>query len=237
MIANSKRLLASGLAVVFVAALGVSTPVLAEGGSSGSGSNSGSSDSSSTTTSTETQNETENQTTEKQHVEDRVNGIKTEAHQEIEAARTNLKDQGKEKRMKSCEARKANLTKRMNNAVAQATKHKAVFDKIFAKAQSLHDTQKLNADNYDALVAAAKTAQTNAQTNIDTLKALDINIDCTSNNVADNVAAFRTAVGNTRDSLKAYRKSIVDILNALNAANKTTNDSNTDDSSTNSSTN
>ena len=155
--------------------------------------------------------------------------FKEQAREKLQAARQNIKEQTEAHREQACTARKANLTKRMSNAVAQAEKHKAVFDKIYARVKDFYTNKKLNVPDYATLTAAVDTAGTNAQSSIDALKALDVNVDCTSQTVASSVSAFQQAVGNTRDSLKAYRAAIVDLINSLKGAS-----TGTDNSSTNS---
>lgn len=142
--------------------------------------------------------------------------FKQRGHSRVEELSQRGQQLSAEKRQKSCGARKANLERRMQNAVRHAENHKAVFDKIYARVKSFHDTNKLNAANYDELVAAADTAQTDAANAVNALKTLDVNVDCASDNLADNISSFREAVKGTRDELKAYRAAIVDVIKALN---------------------
>jgi hypothetical protein len=55
-----------------------------------------------------------------------------------------------------------------------------------------------------------------------------ISVDCTqTDSLATNITAFQTAVKSTRDSLKAYRSSLVDLITALHGASTSTDDSST----------
>lgn len=139
-----------------------------------------------------------------------------------------LREQNKQRsqaeRQKSCTARKASLNKRMTNAVAHAQRHKTVFDRFYTKVKEFHDKKQLNVPDYAALTAKVDAAQANAQDSIDALKTLDVSVDCTSETVANNVSAFREAVKATRDSIKDYRKSLVELITAMKGASTGTND-------------
>lgn len=139
-----------------------------------------------------------------------------------------LREQNKQRpqtdRQKSCTARKAALKKRMTNSVAHAQRHKAVFDRFYTKVKEFHDAKQLNVPDYTALTAKVDAAQTNAQNSIDALKALDVSVDCTSETVANDISAFQEAVKATRDSLKDYRKSLVELITAMKGASTGAND-------------
>lgn len=144
--------------------------------------------------------------------------FKLEAKSKLEAAQAKHQERTQEQREKACTARKANLTKRMANAVAQAKRHKEVMDKFYTKVKSFYTDKNLSVSNYADLTAAVDKAQADSQTSIDALSALDVNVDCSSQTVAASVSAFQTAVSSSRDSLKAYRKSLVDLITALKGA-------------------
>ena len=170
--------------------------------------------------STETENE----------AQDLAEQFMEHAKMKIREEKQEHKEHSQEMRQKACEARKNNLTKRMNRAVLHAEKHKAVFDKIYNRVQQFYVDKQLNVTDYDSLKAAVDTAQTDAQTNIDALKVLDVSVDCTSQTVSEKVSAFREAVKTTRDSLKDYRKALVDLINSLKGASTGTHDSGDTDS-------
>jgi hypothetical protein len=157
--------------------------------------------------------------------------LKLEAKSKLEAAQAKHQERTQEQRQKACTARKANLTKRMANAVSQADRHKGVMDDFYTKVKDFYTNKNLNVTNYADLTAAVDKAQTDAQTSIDALSALDVNVDCSSQTVAASVSAFQTAVSDTRDSLKVYRKSLVDLITALKGASTGT-DKSSDSGST-----
>jgi hypothetical protein len=106
----------------------------------------------------------------------------------------------------------------MSRAVTQAQKHKQVFDMIYTRVQDFYTNKKLNVSDYDSLKAKVDAAQADAAASIQALQDTDVTVDCTSSTVADSVSAFQTAVGDTRDSLKAYRAALVDLINSLKGA-------------------
>lgn len=141
--------------------------------------------------------------------------FREQARERMEALRAKGKEHSQEVRQKSCEVRKAGLERRLNRKVASAQKHQGVFDKIYARVVSFHDTKNLNTANYDELKAKVDTAQTNASTQILALQGLDISVDCTQSNVADQLSAFKQSLGETRDALKAYRSALVEFIKAV----------------------
>lgn len=229
---NLKRFVFSLSTLILMSGVALVAPASARDGTSGTSirdvteATSTSADTSTTGTQTETEVET--------HANDLTEQFKTQARADIAAQKTHVKERTQEQRQKSCEARKTNLTTRMNNAVTHAQNHKAVFDKIYAKAKAFHDTKNLTTANYATLVANADQAQAAAAASITALQGLDVSVDCTSQTVADSVSAFQKAVKDTRDSLKAYRTSITELLKSLKASSDTTSDSTgTDNTSTN----
>jgi hypothetical protein len=231
----SKRLLAAMAVLVLACGVSLSGSALAEQGSGDSSPNSGSSSSGSGDTSDDSA--TSNTTTEtKTELETHTNTLREQFRQQGRAkvqaeVKDNIKAHTTEVRQKSCEARKASLTNRMNRLVTNSQKHKEVFDKIYTEVKAFHDSKSLTTADYDSLVSKVDTAQADAAAKIAALKSLDVSVDCTQPNVADSVSAFRAAASSTRDSLKAYRKAITALIVAVHQSAET--NSSTDNSSSN----
>jgi hypothetical protein len=149
---------------------------------------------------------------------DLTNQYKQLAQEKINAKKQQIKEHTQAERQKLCQGREKALNRRMGLAVSVAKAHKSFFDKVYTNLKKYHDNKQLNVTNYDSLVAAADQAQANAQASIDALAALDVNVDCASQTVASDVAAYQQAVANTRDSLKDYRSALVDLVKALKLA-------------------
>jgi Skp family chaperone for outer membrane proteins len=218
------------LATAFALPVMVVAPIYAQHGADDT---TGSSSSSNTSTSSQAEVETHNSTNE---VKNRVQSFNDKAKLEVADLKKKQETEKKhteQERKKSCEARSAELTKKLNKKVADAEKHKAVFDKIYTRVKTFHDDKKLDTVNYDALVAKADAAQADAAASIATLKSFDTSVDCTQvDAVATKVAAFRDALKSTRTSLKAYRSSIKDLIVAVKASIPATTTSTSTDSST-----
>jgi len=213
---KAKRFVFSLSTLILFSGVALATaPVYAEHSSSGGGSDdqvATTADDSSSTTGSETQTEVEN------HANDLVEQFRIQAQEKLAAKKAQVKEQTQEHRQQACEARKTALTKRMSNAVTYAQRHKEVFDKIYSRVQDFYTNKKLNVSDYDSLKASVDAAQATAAASIEALKTTDISVDCTSSTVAQSVSTFQTAVGDTRDSLKAYRKALVDLINSLKGA-------------------
>jgi nickel-dependent lactate racemase len=144
--------------------------------------------------------------------------FKLNAQSSLEDKKTEVKQHTQEQRQKACEARKTNLSKRMSNALKHAKKHQQTFDKIYARVKDFVDSKGLTVENYDSLTSAVDTAKSDSTASISALESLDVDVDCTSQNVATSVSNFQQAVKSTRDSLKTYRSSITDLIKAVKGA-------------------
>ena len=223
---KAKRFVFSLSTLLLFSGAAMAVPAYADHGNSGvSDDVAVASDDSATGVQTET--EVEN------HAHDLVEQFKLQAQAKVAEKKAQVKEQTQEHRQQACEARKTALTKRMSNSVAQANRHKAVFDKIYTRVQDFYTNKKLNVADYDSLKAKVDAAQADAAASIQALKDSDISVDCTSTTVADSVSTFQAAVGNSRDSLKAYRAALVDLINSLKGASTGQSTDNTTQNTTN----
>lgn len=165
-----------------------------------------------------------NETEIENHARDLTEQFRQQAQTELAKRKASVMEHTQQQRQKACEARKQNLDKRMDRAVTQAKKHEAVFDKIYGRVKAFHDDKQLNTPDYDSLVAAVDQAKTDAETSITALESLQFDIDCTQDKVADSVSTFQQALKSTRDSLKDYRKAIVELIKSLKGASTGQND-------------
>jgi hypothetical protein len=217
---TAKQFILSLSTVLLTSGVALAVPVSARDGT-GHASAEGS------TTGSETETEVEN------HASLLKEQFRQMAQTDLAAKKAQVKEHTQAQRQMSCEARKTNLTKRMDNAVRQAQNHKAVFDKTYQRVKDFHDNKQLSVDNYDTLVANVDVAQADAAASISALQSLDVSVDCTSQTVADSVSTFQQAVKSTRDSLKAYRATIVELIKALKGASTATDNSSNSDTNTN----
>jgi hypothetical protein len=154
----------------------------------------------------------------------------------VQTKRANIKQHTVAQKQKACEAHAAEINKRATNYATAAQRHLDVFNKIFTRVQAFETTKQLNVANYDTLVATATTKQTDAQTAVDNLKALDVSIDCTQTDPASTVATLKTTTANARVALQAYRQAIKDVVVALKGASTAQTDKSTTNTTTDTST-
>jgi hypothetical protein len=214
-----QRFIFSLATLILASSVALTAPTYARDGQSGSGS-----DDNAVTQAASDDSTTGTTSPESEHLAEQ---FREQAQEKLQHAKEGHQQKTEAQREKACTVRKAVIAKRMTNAVTQANKHKAVFDKIYTRVKDFYTTKQLNVSNYADLTAKVDTAAANAQTSIDALSALDINVDCTSQTVSASVGAFQSAVKSSRDSLKAYRSSIVDLITALKGASTGTSDSST----------
>ncbi len=212
-----------GASLAVVALLFAPVAVYARDGVSGSGI----SGSGSTTPSTSTTPEAEHTAT----VETHTTADSTELHHsgsdmvsELEKKKSDSKkpEHSQEERKKICESHKDGLTNKFSHIATNSSRIQTRIDDVFAKALAFQQTSTTQVTNFDPLVAAAKTAQTNSADSITALKAVTPSLDCNSTSVASDVATFKTAAKQARDNLKAYKASVRAILQALETAKDTT---------------
>lgn len=146
----------------------------------------------------------------KQKGEERI----AELREKNKAFRTRTADD----RKKFCESHKQGLTTKFAKITGNSEKIQTRIDGIFAKAQAYKQAKNLTPDNYDALVAAATSAQAASSTSIATLKTLTPTLDCASSTNAADISAFKSAAEDTRDKLKGYRAAVKNVLKALQIA-------------------
>jgi len=165
----------------------------------------------------EPQTEVENST-----MDGSAGGVRIQAAKLLQTERENHKQAlTADKKQKVCENRKDEIEKRGSNYAAAAQRHLDVFNNIFTKLQTFHDTKHLNVTNYDALVADATAKQTAATNAVQALKNADVPIDCTATDPASSVATLKVAVQNARQALKDYRSSLKNLVVALKGASTT----------------
>jgi len=144
--------------------------------------------------------------------------LKSQAQQLLKTERENSKTRTTALRQKACEDRQKGITARTKAYSNAAEYHLTVFNQIFTKVQAFQTSKQLNVANYDTLVAGVKGKQTAAQSAVDALKALDVQIDCAQPDPAATVATIKQAVTNARTALQAYRDSLKNLIAALKNA-------------------
>src|SRR4051794_4478109 len=127
-----KRFIASLVALIFISGLAMAAPVAAHDSAANDISTQESDDS--PLNPIDPQNKKGGSLAEK---------FREQAQEKLQQAKTEHQGKTAAQIQKSCEARKTNLTKRMNKAVAQSKKHEAVFDNIYTKVKDFYAAKQL----------------------------------------------------------------------------------------------
>lgn len=168
-----------------------------------------------------------------EHIEERVNVLQERNQlkiKELELKKEQARELGEDAkeaalkaRVQSCNARSTALSNKLTKKVADAKRHKAVFDKILTRVQEFYDSKKLNTPDYAELLASAKEAGQKATESLNTLEAVDVTINCDQpGDVAIKISTFKEALGLTRQNLKDYRTSIKNLIVAIKNSIKDT---------------
>lgn len=133
-----------------------------------------------------------------------------------------IKAKTPEERQKQCEAHQARATANFSKMSTGAGTVLTRIDGIYAKALDYQTTNNLSPDGIDTLIATANSNKAAAASSVSTLRSTIPTIDCTSPNVASQMATYKLAAQDARDKLKAYRTSVRAVLQALQVPKPTT---------------
>lgn len=125
-----------------------------------------------------------------------------------------------EQRKEACQSRKQGLQAKVATLARNAQRYQKRIDDVFGKVRAYREAHSLTVENYDALVAAATAAQAKSQVSADALAGLKPTIDCGSETVVNDVAAFRIAAAQARTDIAAYKTAVKNLITAVAAAKK-----------------
>lgn len=158
-------------------------------------------------------------------VSKRIEERKTQAKTDVSEKRESTELKSKDARKDACEKRQSKITSAMSRIATKANKHVETFDKIYERVQGFYVKGQLTVANYDELNAAVAKAQAAATLEASVLSELNVEIDCENPDVANIIATYRGSANAAKESLKAYRAALVDLISSLkseNAQQKTT---------------
>jgi hypothetical protein len=145
--------------------------------------------------------------------------------EKMQQARENHSTLKAAQRQKVCE----HIQNAVNHKLSAFNNHASTYltrlNNVFTKLQAYQTTNNLPVSNYNDLVTAATTAQTNATVAVDALNSLGSTLDCTSTDPGAMLSSVKEGATSARDSLKAYRTSLKDIVVALAHAQSNNSDS------------
>ncbi|HEX8182400.1 MAG TPA: hypothetical protein VF575_02245 [Candidatus Saccharimonadales bacterium] len=158
----------------------------------------------------------------KQNTTGKVEDLRQRAQKKVQADRQEKKSEKTlAVRQKACQAREANLNKKIVNYSRNAKNHLAKYDTTLTKLQDYQTEKQLTVPSYDSLAAAAVTEKSQATAAVEALSAVSVDIDCTVSDPAASVAVVKEAVKNARTALQSYRTSVKAVLVALMTAKQT----------------
>jgi len=124
-------------------------------------------------------------------------------------------------RQKHCEQLQNMVNRQVADFSRNAQNHLTVFNNVYSKVQAFASSKNVTSSNYQSLVTAANTQQSNATQAVAALKSVAVNIDCTQQDPASSLATVKTAVDSTRSALQGYQQAIKAVISNLEAATKT----------------
>ena len=133
-----------------------------------------------------------------------------------------MKDRLEVRRLLACEARQAAIRRIMKRAGERGDKHIAVFTKITERVQTFYQTKGKTLATYDQLVAEVAAKKAAAQMAVDTVKAAEVQFECTGDNPKAMVAAFRSEIKAQIAAMKAYRLAVKNLIVGVKSVQGTT---------------
>lgn len=137
------------------------------------------------------------------------------AKERISEQRENAETKSQEARQAACERRTEKLESAMDRLVAQATRLLGVMDSFHERVEGFYESGQLTVANYDELIGNVDVAQEAAYVEVAALLELNVDINCEEADVAAVVSAFRGSTQTAKDSLREYRRTLVELISAM----------------------
>lgn len=157
------------------------------------------------------------QSSRKTEVQEKIQQKRQEVIERQEARREAQGEKKEEQRVASCERNVSKLEKSMERLTGQAERHLSVISSFQTKVEEFYASGQLTVANYDDLHGAVLVAQEAASNNVAALSEVDVEVDCSDSEVATVVGLYRVVANDTRNTLKEYRRSLVDLISAMRA--------------------
>ncbi len=182
-----------------------------------------------TETTTDTTSALETRQEAKQHAADARKSKETriaEIKSKIEARKAELKAD-------ACERNVAKIQRQQTNIGRKAGVIKGVFDKKYDRLVEFYESGQLTTPDYDTLVEAIELAKANVEASTEALATYEFELDCEAEDAAEQLDSYREAVVAVKTDLKAYKKSLVDLISSLKSANTAQNSEESEDGDVN----
>ncbi|MDZ7744200.1 MAG: hypothetical protein U5K77_00350 [Candidatus Saccharibacteria bacterium] len=116
-----------------------------------------------------------------------------------------------------CERRQQNLVRVMPRLATGATSVKTSIDTVYERVQGFYESNQLTVDNYETHLLNIESAKANAEASLQVVSEYTFELDCENQNVGDQLAGYREAIADARESLRAYRTELVALISDLRA--------------------
>ncbi len=150
---------------------------------------------------------------------------KTEAAKKLAADKARLerdKNKLQTDKLKVCQAREANIDKRMDHIASQGQKRYNVITTIAERTEKFYTTKGKTLAGYDQLVAAINVKKIAAQAAIDNVKAAKVSFKCDGSDPKGAAASFKTKVKAMDSALKDYRSAVKNLIVGVKSVQGTT---------------
>lgn len=164
------------------------------------------------------------QSTRKAEVQEKIQQKRQEVLERQEARRELQGEKREEQRVAACERNRAKLVRSMERLTGQAERHLSVISAFQTKVEDFYASGQLTVENYEELHDAVVEAQGVASSNVEALETVEVDIDCNDSEIATVVGLYRVIANDTKNALKEYRRSLVDLISAMRAEAAETSD-------------
>lgn len=144
------------------------------------------------------------------------------AREEAKARKLEIQQDVKEKRaqikMDVCERRQEHLSKMRPHLAQGATSVKKAIDKVYDRVVGFYESGQLTVENYEELVANIEAAKAAAEEAQAAVASYTFEIDCENPKLGEQLDGYRMVVKEAKNSLKEYRKALVELIKSMRAA-------------------
>lgn len=190
------------------------------------------------TTHVENEQETENESEDtsddslRETVRERKQEVKTAAERTVERLREKAEDKAdrtQERRIQLCQNREASLQNKLGAFKKTGADKLDRLNGAYEKLMAYQSDNAIEVTGYSELLAVADATQATATADVEVLTSLiDEGIDCESDTIAERLTSVKEAGLTARDSLRAYRDALHDIMVSLLQASEATTDDTTE---------
>lgn len=131
-------------------------------------------------------------------------------------------------KLKACQAHEHAINNLMARMASRGTKQLSVFSQIAQKVEGFYVKKGNTLSNYDALVSDVSAKKAAAQTAVDAVKSSSVTFKCDGSDPKGQLNEFKQKVTDMKTALKAYKSSIVTLIQGVRSVNATTEESSND---------